>query len=114
MFCPNCGKEIGNQPVFCQFCGVRVAPVAPPPPPYDQPPYAQPYPPPPPRRFARSSMDKKIAGVCGGVARHFDVDPTLVRAIWLVCVLLYGIGLGVYIVLWIVMPMDTDVMMPPA
>jgi phage shock protein PspC (stress-responsive transcriptional regulator) len=112
MFCPNCGKEIGQQPTFCQFCGVRVAPVPPPPPPYDQPPYGQPYQ--PTRRLMRSSGDKKIAGVCGGVARHFDVDPTLVRAIWLVCVLLYGVGLGVYLILWIVMPLDSNVMAPIA
>jgi phage shock protein PspC (stress-responsive transcriptional regulator) len=112
MFCPSCGKEIGQQPTFCQFCGVRVAPLPPPPPPYEQPPYAQPYA--PTRRLLRSSMDKKIAGVCGGVARHFDVDPTLVRAIWLICVLLYGIGLGVYLILWIVMPLDSDVMAPIA
>ena len=48
------------------------------------------------------------------MARHFDVDPTLVRAIWLVCVLLYGIGLGVYLILWIVMPLDSNVMAPIA
>jgi phage shock protein PspC (stress-responsive transcriptional regulator) len=69
---------------------------------------------PPQRRFARYGADKKIAGVCAGVARYFDLDPTLVRAIWLLCVLLAGTGLLAYIVLWIIMPLDPEYPMLPA
>lgn len=104
MYCSNCGKEIGEHPVFCQFCGTRVAPM---PPIYTVPPG-------PKRPFARFSGDKKIAGVCGGVARYFDIDSSLVRALWLLCVLLGGTGLLAYIVLWIVMPLDPDYPMLPA
>jgi phage shock protein C len=102
MYCSNCGKEIGEQPVFCQFCGTRVVPV---------PPFAQPM---RKRPFARFSADKKIAGVCAGVARYFDLDASLVRALWLLCVLFAGTGLIVYIVLWIVMPLDPEYPMLPA
>jgi phage shock protein C len=98
MYCSACGKNIGENPVFCQYCGVRV----------------QPLPPLPKRPFARYSANKKIAGVCGGVARYLDVDSNLVRAIWLLCVLLGGTGLLAYIILWILMPLDPDCPMLPA
>jgi phage shock protein C len=102
MYCSNCGKEIGEHPVFCQFCGTRVAGV-----PADVAPGAK-------QRFARYSSDKKIAGVCGGVARYFDMDSGLVRGIWLLCVLLGGTGLLAYVILWIVMPLDPEYPMLPA
>jgi phage shock protein C len=102
VYCSNCGKTIGDNSVFCQFCGARVAPGAP---------FAMPF---AKRPLARYSNDKKIAGVCGGVARYFDLDSTLVRAIWLLCVLLWGVGLLVYLALWIVMPLDPDNPRPSA
>jgi phage shock protein C len=102
MYCSHCGKDIGEQPVFCQFCGSRVSPL---------PPIAYGL---PTRRFARFSADKKIAGVCAGIARYFDLDSSLVRALWLLCVFLGGTGLIAYIVLWIVMPLDPEYPMLPA
>ncbi len=52
--------------------------------------------------------DKKIAGVCAGVARYLDADPTLVRVIWLVLTLFTAVFPGVlaYLVGWIAMPAD--------
>jgi phage shock protein PspC (stress-responsive transcriptional regulator) len=47
-----------------------------------------------------------IAGVCGGLAEYFEVDPTLVRVLWVLMVLLAGTGVLLYIVLWIIMPLD--------
>lgn len=102
MYCSNCGKNIGEGPAFCQFCGSRVPSVTP---------FA---PQGPPRRFVRFTTDKKIAGVCAGVARYFDLDATLVRALWLLCVLLGGTGLIAYIVLWILMPLEPEYPMLPA
>jgi phage shock protein C len=57
------------------------------------------------------SEDRMIAGVAGGVANYFDTDPTLVRILFVLLTLLGGGGLGilVYIVLWIVMPEPFDV-----
>ncbi len=50
------------------------------------------------------SDNKKIAGVCGGLAEYFGIDPTVVRAIFLIGVLCFGVGLLPYIILWLVMP----------
>jgi phage shock protein C len=50
------------------------------------------------------SRDKKLFGVCGGIGEYFDVDPTLIRVLFLVALLGFGTGLLLYIVLAIVMP----------
>ncbi|MDO4179816.1 MAG: PspC domain-containing protein [Bacteroidales bacterium] len=50
------------------------------------------------------SRDKKIAGVCGGLADFLGLDKSIVRIVWLLCVLLAGTGLLAYLVMWIVMP----------
>lgn len=58
------------------------------------------------KRLKRSYQDRMIAGVCGGLADYFDLDPTLVRVGYvLLSFLSAGFpGLLVYIVLWIVIP----------
>ena len=59
----------------------------------------------PPRRLTRS-RERMVAGVCGGVARYFGWDPTLVRVAYVVAsVVSVGFpGIVVYVVLWLVMP----------
>ncbi|MBQ4496433.1 MAG: PspC domain-containing protein [Spirochaetaceae bacterium] len=52
----------------------------------------------------KKSRDKKLCGVCGGVAEYLDMDPTIVRIIWLVLVLCAGTGLLAYIIAAILMP----------
>ncbi|VRF80913.1 putative stress-responsive transcriptional regulator [Streptococcus pneumoniae] len=47
----------------------------------------------------RSGRDKKIAGVCAGVAYYLDMDPTIVRVIWGVLTCCYGAGIVAYIIL---------------
>jgi phage shock protein C len=54
-------------------------------------------------RLTRSETDKMIAGVAGGMAAYFGVDPVLVRVLWVVAGLM-GWGLIAYVVLWIVLP----------
>jgi len=56
------------------------------------------------------SEDRMIAGVAGGLADYFDTDPTLIRILFVLLTLLGGGGLGIliYIVLWIVMPEPVD------
>lgn len=49
-----------------------------------------------------------IAGVCGGLAEYFDVDPVLVRIIALILVLSAGGGLLAYLILWIVVPENPE------
>ena len=60
------------------------------------------------KRLYRSRTDKKIAGVCGGLAKYFDVDPVIVRLSWLLFVLLAGTGLILYIIAWIVIPLEPE------
>jgi phage shock protein PspC (stress-responsive transcriptional regulator) len=50
------------------------------------------------------SDDRWLSGVCGGVAEYFEVDPVLVRALWLASIFALGTGLALYIVLAILMP----------
>src|SRR2546425_8402711 len=55
------------------------------------------------RKLTRSETDKRIAGVCGGLADYFGIDPILVRIAFVVLAFM-GPGIPLYIVLWIVMP----------
>ena len=50
------------------------------------------------------SANKKIAGVCGGLADYFGLDASIIRIVWLLCVLLGGFGFLAYLIMWIVMP----------
>lgn len=63
---------------------------------------------PSPRRLRRASADRRVAGVAGGLADHFGLDPTLVRIGFVVLAFLGGIGLAVYAVAAFVMPAEPD------
>ncbi|MEA3189720.1 MAG: phage shock protein [Thermoplasmata archaeon] len=52
-------------------------------------------------KFTRSKTDRRIAGVCGGLARYFGIDATLVRVLAVLSIFAGGIGLLAYILLWI-------------
>ncbi|MFC2130845.1 PspC domain-containing protein [Bacteroidota bacterium] len=56
------------------------------------------------KKLHRSRKDRMIAGVCGGIAEYFDVDPVIIRVLFVVLTIGPGIGLLAYIVLWIVVP----------
>jgi phage shock protein PspC (stress-responsive transcriptional regulator) len=59
------------------------------------------------KRLERSATDRKIAGVCGGLAEYFDVDSTPVRVLWIILTLLPGaivLGVVAYLAAWLVMP----------
>ena len=58
------------------------------------------------KRLYRSSVNKKLAGVCGGLGEYFDIDPTIVRLIWCVSVVCCGFGFLAYIVAALIMPID--------
>ena len=55
------------------------------------------------RKLTRSA-NRKLAGVCGGVAEYLGLDPTIIRIIWLICVFLGGFGVLAYLIMWLVMP----------
>ena len=50
------------------------------------------------------SQERKLCGVCGGIAEYFNIDPTVVRLLWLLLVLFAGTGILAYIVAAIIMP----------
>ena len=56
------------------------------------------------KRLYKSATDKKIAGVCGGIAEYFNVDSTLIRLAWVVFCALGGSGLLAYIIAALVIP----------
>lgn len=63
----------------------------------------------PPRRrmFRRSSTDKKLFGVCGGLANYFSLDPTIVRILYIIlCLASFGAGIVLYLTLALVAPDD--------
>lgn len=55
-------------------------------------------------RLMRSESDRMIAGVCGGLAAYLGVDPVLVRLAFVILLLASGIGLAIYVILWVVIP----------
>jgi phage shock protein C len=94
MNCAHCQRDIADYSNFCYCCGApqRVAPGN----------FSRSG-----KQLRRSIADKKIAGVCGGIAEYFDIDSSIVRLGWLLAVVLpipfVPAFLG-YFVAWIVMP----------
>ncbi|HBM80971.1 MAG TPA: hypothetical protein DD426_09065, partial [Clostridiaceae bacterium] len=58
------------------------------------------------RKFYRSRKNRLLAGVCGGIGEYFNIDPTIVRILW-VLISLNGIGIAAYIICAIIIP-DED------
>ncbi len=61
-----------------------------------------------PRRLYKSRRDKMIDGVCGGIAEYFEIDPTIVRILWVLITLAGGSGIFLYIAAMIVMPANPE------
>ena len=59
-------------------------------------------------KLCLSRRDRKIGGVCGGIAEYFGIDATLVRIITLVLIFAVGSGLMLYLIAWLVMPSCSD------
>jgi phage shock protein C len=93
MTCPNCRRDITEFSNFCYFCGTRQNAAA--------------APPPVQKRLMRSSKDRKIAGVCGGIAEYLEIDSTLVRLVWVILIFMpvpiFPAIVG-YFVGWLIMP----------
>ena len=56
------------------------------------------------KRLYKSTKDRKVFGVCAGIAEYFNIDPTLVRLITLILIVAYGSGLLAYLVAALVLP----------
>ena len=60
------------------------------------------------KKLTRNVRDKRIAGVCGGLARYLDVDPNVVRIIFLIALLVVGGGLFFFFFIWLIAPEDPN------
>ena len=58
------------------------------------------------KRLYRNTDDRKIAGVCSGIADYLDVDPTVIRLIWILLVCCAGVGVVAYIIAALIIPSD--------
>lgn len=56
------------------------------------------------KKLTRSRTDRKIAGVCGGLARYLNIDPTVVRILFLIALITMSFGFWVYLIIWICTP----------
>ncbi len=102
MYCTNCGTQIGDTDKFCRECAceTKIGREA-----NRQSASANQA----PRRLYRVTSEKRIAGVCAGLARYFEVDVTLVRLLVVAGTLCSGgLGLLAYIAAWIVMPRENE------
>lgn len=84
--CRICQREIPDQSVYCNFCGA---------------PQTLPY-----RKLFRSSSERQLLGVCGGLAEYWEMDPTVIRVAYAVLTVLTGVlpGILLYVVLGFIMP----------
>jgi phage shock protein C len=58
------------------------------------------------KRLVRIRIARKIAGVCTGFGAYFNVDPTLVRLVWILLILAGGLGILLYLIAWVIMPLE--------
>ena len=98
MYCTTCGVEMSEQVRFCSKCGS----------PSGAQQDAAPAFTPEPRALRLYKARKKIAGVCAGVARYLDVDPVLVRVLWVAFTFCGGAGFLAYVLALIIIPSDLD------
>ena len=59
------------------------------------------------KRLYRSRKKKVIAGICGGLGDHLDIDPVILRIIFVLITIFHGIGILIYIIMWIVIPEES-------
>jgi phage shock protein C len=90
MYCNACGKAITEDSRVCSYCGAVART------------------PPTPKKLMRSRADKKIAGVCAGLAHYLNLDVTVVRMACIFITLATGIcpGIVTYLLAWIIVPAE--------
>lgn len=61
------------------------------------------------KRLYKVQKGKKLCGVCAGIAEYFDIDPTIVRLLWIFLVFCVGTGILAYVVAAIIMPAKEEI-----
>ena len=56
------------------------------------------------KKLYRSGKERILGGVCGGIAEYLDMDPTIVRLLWILFSLAFGIGVLFYFIAWFIIP----------
>ena len=56
------------------------------------------------KRLYKSMTDKKICGVCGGIAEYFNIDSTIIRLTWVILTFMFGSGIFAYIICALIIP----------
>src|SRR5258708_35298994 len=92
MFRNTCGKAIGEDGRFCSLCGTVQGIL------------------PTPKKLTRSRAERKIAGVCAGLAEYFNLDVTLVRILCIFLTLATGVcpGIVTSLLAWIIIPSEPE------
>jgi phage shock protein C len=58
------------------------------------------------KQLFRSKKNKVFGGVCGGIGEFINIDPVIIRLIWLVLFFMFGVGLLVYLFSWLIIPSE--------
>jgi phage shock protein C len=95
MYCTKCGTDLREGSKFCSQCGQRIG--------------AEVVESSTPRRLLLDKQNKKIAGVCAGFARYFEMDVVLMRVIWFCAALCTGVGFLAYLAAWMIIPSDAGI-----
>ena len=115
-YCDQCGGKLNPDDIFCSNCGKNIEAKTKAEQPRNEaattysPRYDQNRP-----KLYRSRDDRWVAGVCGGLGKHFNVDPILVRIIFIIAIFGYGTGLLLYIILFFFIeeePYDSQAVSP--
>ena len=91
MTCKHCHRDIPDEASYCLFCGRRQG--------ISETLF--------PKALRRSRVDRKLAGICGGIARYLDTDPVFIRVAWVILSIFPGtilLGVLAYVVAWIIVP----------